>query len=768
MDQDQVATVETAVAGWRDDVRQPVLDALAVLAGQADEPAYDVAPAWPDHDLDRATEAARLLIQGGPETGQVGPDSLVALSPDAAGQLVADLAQAGRTDVLAWVVAAVPPHRLPVAALVRTAAGTPEGYERDALLRAAALASDLRLGRGLVEALADVPEPDRRALANAVAALAALRAELVDGSPYRWWHEPEAAMSEPPGEGGEPPPEQPEHDDEPVFRSGEPTTRKAYARLDVASGTDRADVVVVDQAFEVTVGLQPRRDAALVSSSALSFATGESVELEVVLLFDPTSITVTGSPRGRVTVTDLDPHPALTLTCVAAYGEDLAAERRLGVQLLRERQVVAVAWRTIVAVGSAVEVATAPPPPRRDVQLLDLDPLIGAEPPDLVVSVCRADTGSDSFVWTAYAADPAVTVPDLPSATTLDGDVAGFATETRRSIQFSADPAKDYLGLAGRAHRIGRAVPAGVQDALREIAAAPDRASPPTVLLLTEELVVPWELAALEPPLATTWGGDSPFLGAHVAASRWPLSEHRPRPRPRPSVEVRSGAVLTADYTGVPGWGRLDSAVAEAAEVTALFDPPATQVKPELWSVLDLFRGSPPGDVLHVALHGQYDAQGDQEGIVLLAASPTGGATAQFLTPAELENGSLDHGPFVFLNACQVGSDERVLGDYGGFASTLLRIGATGVVAPLWNVRDDVAAVVARSFYAATLPGPDPAGPDPVSAAEAVRALRATYTEAGVRSGTPGLHATLVAYQVFGHPRLRLTRDSTPTGPTPV
>ena len=88
---------------------------------------------------------------------------------------------------------------------------------------------------------------------------------------------------------------------------------------------------------------------------------------------------------------------------------------------------------------------------------------------------------------------------------------------------------------------------------------------------------------------------------------------------------------------------------------------------------------------------------------MLLAKSPAGGATAQFLTPAELENGELDHGPFVFLNACQVGTDERVLGDYGGFASTLLRIGAVGVVAPLWNVKDDVAAAFARQFYAAAL-----------------------------------------------------------------
>jgi hypothetical protein len=420
---------------------------------------------------------------------------------------------------------------------------------------------------------------------------------------------------------------------------------------------------------------------------------------------------------------------------------------------------VGIAWRTIVAVGTPAEVDAATVPQRREVALLDLDPLTGEEPPDLVVSVCRADAGGVTFVWTAYAADPGVPVPDLPSTSTLDGDTAAFATETRRSIQFSADPASDYLGVAGRARRIARAIPESVQGALRAVVEAPGRTTAPAVLLLTEELTVPWELAALEPELTSAWGGTSPFLGAHAAISRWPLSEHKPRPQPRSTVSVRAACVLTADYTGVAGWGRLDSAVAEAGEVAALFDPPATEVAPEMWTVIDLFRGVPPADVLHVALHGQYDAQGDQEGIVLLSKSPAGGATAQFLTPAELENGELDHGPFVFLNACQVGTDERVLGDYGGFASTLLRIGAVGVVAPLWNVKDDVAAGFARQFYAAALPRTP--GGDSVAAAEAVRALRATYTEEGVRAGQPGLHATLVAYQVFGHPRLRLTRPTT-------
>ena len=107
--------------------------------------------------------------------------------------------------------------------------------------------------------------------------------------------------------------------------------------------------------------------------------------------------------------------------------------------------------------------------------------------------------------------------------------------------------------------------------------------------------------------------------------------------------------------------------------------------------MIDLFNSRPEYDVVHAALHGKYDAQGGQEGIVLLRRKAPPAPTAQFLTPTMLEAGTLPHGPFVFLNACQVASDETVLGDYAGFASTLLRIGAGGVVAPLWNVRDDIA-----------------------------------------------------------------------------
>ena len=413
-----------------------------------------------------------------------------------------------------------------------------------------------------------------------------------------------------------------------------------------------------------------------------------------MLLHDPTSIEVTGSPRAPLTVTELQPYPTVTMTSTARYGEELAAERRLGLQLLRDGQVVVVAWRTIVAVDGPDRVAGAVVPQRREVGLLDLDPLLGDEPPDLVISICRADAGKETFVWTAYAADPAVPVPDLPSTTTLDDDVAEFATQIRRSIEFSGGATEDYFTLAGRAVQIGRSVPAGVQEAIRSLAADPGRTHRTRGPAAHRGARRAVGARLPRPELTTPWGGSSPFLGAHVAVSRWPLDEHKPRPRPRPTVAVRTAAVLTADYTGVAGWKSLESAVEEAGEVAALFTPPAPTVAPELVTVIDLFDSRPEYDVLHVALHGKYDAQGSQEGIVLLKKSPAGGAVAQYLTPTMLEGGSLPHGPFVFLNACQVASDETVLGDYAGFASTLLRIGAAA-----WSPRCGTSRTTSRTRW---------------------------------------------------------------------
>ncbi len=466
---DARTAIEAAVATWPDDVRARLLEAVASIAA-VDQVPYDDPPSYTDDVLARARTYADALRRGEAVDDVAFLNDLPALSPDEAGKLVSDLAASGRIDELCWTLHFTQPHRYPVAVLLGVAIELPPGEARSTLARAAAVTSQVRLLRGIEEAIGDGGTDAE--LAEVVTLVASTRSTEATTS-YHWWLYLHGA--EPPGTEAEPPSpyhsrEEPEAPpDDTVFRSpDEAATRKTYPRLDVA-GTERPDVVVIDQPFEVTLGLQQRKDSALVASSPLAMEVGATVELEVVLLHDPTSIEVTGSPRASLTVTDLQPYPTVTLTCTAKYGEELAAERRLGLQLLRDGQVVAIAWRTIVAVDSADRVAGAVVPERRDVALLDLDPLLGDQPPDLVISICRADAGKGSFVWTAYAADPGVPVPDLPSTTTLEDDVSEFATQIRRSIEFSGGATEDYFTLAGRAVQIGRAVPAGIQESIRRV-----------------------------------------------------------------------------------------------------------------------------------------------------------------------------------------------------------------------------------------------------------------------------------------------------------
>jgi CHAT domain-containing protein len=132
---------------------------------------------------------------------------------------------------------------------------------------------------------------------------------------------------------------------------------------------------------------------------------------------------------------------------------------------------------------------------------------------------------------------------------------------------------------------------------------------------------------------------------------------------------------------------------------------------------------------------------------------------AQYLKAQHIDTVQFADPPFVFLNACQVGSAKEVLGDYGGMAWSFLAAGAAGVVAPLWNVNDHVASWVAKRFYE------DVYGIEPIPIAEALRRVRAHYTRDAVIDGEPGLerwviHPTLIAYQLFGHPGLQLVRPS--------
>ena len=511
-------------------------------------------------------------------------------------------------------------------------------------------------------------------------------------------------------------------------------------------------VWVTDEEETVTVGLTPKVLAAVGSTGpVISSQEVEVDDLTVTVLLDPGSVVLAaGTERThRLLVTTQHRFPTVELRVTAVSGADLSDERRIGLHFRRGDRSVGFAWRRIRVVDSRAEVASATPPTHAP-DMLDLAALTDERPPDLVLAVYRGDdSAGSSYVWDAFASSESIAVPDAQRSSGIaPGDTADFATQTRRTISGTMKGAPLFAQMEGYGVDIARAIPRGIVDTIRAVAKAASGTAA-SVLLISEEASVPWELAVLREPRLETQFSTSPFLGAHVAISRWPLVTSKPRPTPRDTHQITAAAVLTAEYQDVIGWPRLEHAEAEAARVASAYD--MTTIAPVWTAVRDCLEGTPPVDWVHVALHGQFDQQGDEDGLVLLEGSPPN-LTQQFLTTRQLESFELPRRPFVFLNACQVGSGNRVLGGYSGMAVALLRGGATAVVAPQWNIDDELAGAVTDIFYESVL------GEARVSVAEALRAIRATYTEENV-AADPARHTpTLIAYQLFGHPRLRLRR----------
>ena len=132
---------------------------------------------------------------------------------------------------------------------------------------------------------------------------------------------------------------------------------------------------------------------------------------------------------------------------------------------------------------------------------------------------------------------------------------------------------------------------------------------------------------------------------------------------------------------------------------------------------------------------------------MLLAPQDSGGYAAQYLKPQHVESVTMPRPMFVFLNACQVGAGQRVLGDYAGLATAFLSAGAAGVVAALWNVHDLAARDVAVNFYRDL-------DADAVPVAAVLRRIRAQYTRQYADKDAVG-RATLLA----------TSSSATPTAP---
>ena len=494
--------------------------------------------------------------------------------------------------------------------------------------------------------------------------------------------------------------------------------RRAFARIECD------DTLLAGTAFDLTVGLSATQVRGVVGPVLVRppSSVGD-YELTAHVVADGFDLAPGETWRKTMVVSVAEPYPFVVFHLVAPPASDNQVHE-INVLYSVDSQTMGLGIRPVRVLDSRTPGAALPPPLPGVAGSLGVP--VADEPPDLTVRILR---GSEvgRLLWSFES--PHAGFADVGTTSIGDGPDA-FARTVISTIAAHEGHPTLALGLHGIGLTIAAKVPDEMWAALTMVitAIAPRR---PTVLLLSEEAYVPWELATMPTPLDPAVIG---FLGAQVTIGRWVLATDRP-PLPPPRMVHVDGMVVISGRYEQPGWSRLEHAEAEAAALVERYH--AIGVDATTDKVVGCLLGDPAAEVLHFSLHGKYDPGSAKQGLVLV--------DGDVIDPLVVKGGSLAHAPLVFLNACQVGTGQETLGDYAGLAESFLFAGASAVVAPLWSIDDAVASALAERFYSKAFAGE--------SLAEIVRAERAAFG-----TGDDSNSSTLVAFQFFGHPSMRLER----------
>lgn len=506
----------------------------------------------------------------------------------------------------------------------------------------------------------------------------------------------------------------------PARRTAQPPTRSAYGRLDAPTAAPPG------AEFPVVIGITAKPEPGVVSARMTlpDPRRSGSYVIDVLLIAEGCTLREGESWRTELRVTAKDPFPSVVVHLTIDPDAGSEAARTIQVLYSVEGATVGAAARTVTVVATGTDV----PPPPRGGGLFGYAIPPRYPVPDLTIRITVDPLlPVGTLLW--HIDSPHRSVPrwDRRIATSTGTEPREFAKQLMRDINAHEGKPDLVETVRGYAVSITRNMPREVLDAVRAAATASSR--PPRVLVLSAEPYVPWELALLDPPIDPD---APPFLGAQAVVGRWVLGNVRSLPPSR--VPAAPMAVVTGVYDR-PGLKRLVEAEAEADSLAK--DYGATRVSADLPSVHALLKGTPPAKTLHFALHGTYDPTGLTDGLHLV--------DGEMLPPTTVRGSTLADEPFVYLNACQVGTGNAVLGDYAGLAAAFLDAGASGVVAPLWRVDDTLAREVALRMYPAVF--------GRTFVGEALREERAAFVvDPAPASATP------LAYQFFGHPALVVSR----------
>lgn len=245
-----------------------------------------------------------------------------------------------------------------------------------------------------------------------------------------------------------------------------------------------------------------------------------------------------------------------------------------------------------------------------------------------------------------------------------------------------------------------------------------------TILLISNEVWIPWEMLKLKDPDSRSPAG--PFFAEAFSVTRWRSGEQPPR-----NLPLRTIATVIPQDSGLPQ-AENEREIFEKLEVGKHKVLKIAPVHAPLKEAMD----SGLYDGWHFAGHG-VGGHGSPHlwGLVL---EEDGELTATQLRMLDGRFGQ--HRPLVFLNACFSGRGAASLAGVTGLASSFIEAGAGAFLGLHWAVKDQQAFCFAEAFYKRFFSG--------VPIGEAVRQARLKIRE---RFGGHGW----LAYTVFAHPLAR-------------
>ncbi len=359
--------------------------------------------------------------------------------------------------------------------------------------------------------------------------------------------------------------------------------------------------------------------------------------------------------------------------------------------------------------------------------------------------ILHSPTGQCGFTHHTIQGEPIRGRPeDFPARL---NEVLEALDEGVRSDGSFPDPGDQGEAMAEELAKIGRELylelfPAGLREAYRTF-----RDSAETILLVSDEPWIPWELIK---PYDQAFGEDD-FLCCRFSLGRW-LSGLNAPSADLGALEL--GAVRVACIeAGEAGGQELERAgdecrlLAELAERHSGVEP--VILNDATHEAVDQLLRLGGNGILHFIGHGVFSEDDPTSSQFVLA-------DGRALQPRDLlgaiELRIRQDRPLVFFNSCEAARQGYALSRTAGWTSRWVRdCGCGAFLGPQWNVDDTGALAFARTFYGALENG---------------KAIGSAAKEArlAARREAPGSTAWL-AYVVYAHPQARLRLG---LGPTPL